>query len=118
MRNKYQQLALGPGTGHWTSLGFRVFPSAEWKADYVSVRALSAPNQSLFNSSSAQVETRIRWTVHVGVPEAVRGTRRRLQTMVEEGSVHGEAHSPLGASVPTCDLMGRIWEGTVRIKTQ
>lgn len=54
----------------------------------------------------------------MGVPEAVRGTRRRLQTMVEEGSIHGEAHSPLGPSVPTCDLMGRIGEGTVRIKTQ
>lgn len=33
---------------------------------------------------------------------------------VEEGSSHGEACSPAG---PTCDLMGRSWEGTVTIRT-
>ena len=40
-----------------------------------------------------------------------------VRAVVEEGSTCREARSPRGLTAPTCDLMGRSWEGTVGIRT-
>lgn len=58
--NEYQQLAMGPWTGHVTSLEFRVSSSVIWKEDSVFLRSLSA--LAIFDP----LILRIHWTVRVG----------------------------------------------------